>query len=113
MNDKTAADPLLDDTKSKKKKKGKKSAGKKQKVKKAASNGEASIGRPASDLTVERRKKVLKYAQAKDGVTNIALAEKLDCTTAQSQTVCRSLVAAGKLKMVKDKESGRVVYKAS
>ena len=77
---------------------------------KAASD---SMGRPPSAETAERRKKVLQAARAKNGVSNIVLAEKLGVTTAQSQSVCRPLVVAGELKMKKDKETGRVVYVAA
>lgn len=78
-----------------------------------AKTADATMGRPASELTLERRKKVLQFAKAKNGVDNVTLAEKLGCTTAQSQMVCRSLIAAGKLKMAKDRETGRVTYRAA
>ena len=119
MNEKTV-DPLLEDSPPKTKAKGKTKAKAKGKstakpvVKaKAVKSDDATMGRPASELTVERRKKVLQFAKAKNGVDNVSLAEKLGCTTAQSQMVCRSLVATGKLKMAKDRETGRVTYRAA
>lgn len=113
------ADALLDDSPSTKKAKAVKKGAAKAKAKvakkaaKAAKNGDGSMGRPASEQTIERRKKVMQYAKAKDGIDNVSLAEKLGCTTAQSQTVCRSLVAAGKLKLNKDRQTGRVTYKVA
>jgi hypothetical protein len=78
-----------------------------------AKSADGTMGRPASEATVERRKKVLQFAKAKNGIDNISLAEKLGCTTAQSQMVCRALVNAGKLKMAKDKLTGRVTYRVA
>ncbi len=113
MTEKT--DPLLDDAPAPKAAKKAKPAKAKAKpaAKAKAEKKEGSMGRPASEQTLERRKKVLQFAKAKNGVENVALAEKLGCTTAQSQMICRSLVAAGKLKMAKDRETGRVTYRAA
>jgi hypothetical protein len=119
MTDKTT-DPLLEDApkavkakgNGKAKAKATKPAAKPAKAK-AKTAGDATMGRPASEQTLERRKKVLQFAKAKNGIDNVALAEKLGCTTAQSQMVCRTLVSTGKLKMAKDRETGRVTYRAA
>jgi len=84
-----------------------KAKGKKAKAEKGA------VGRPASEKTQEMRKKIVQLARNKNGVANIDLAEKLGLTTAQSQTIARPLVSAGEIKLVKDKASGRVVYRAA
>lgn len=70
----------------------------------------AVSGRPASEATLERRKTALRLARSKKGVQNTDLAEKLEISTAQSQAICRALVAQGKLEPRKDPKSGRVTY---
>jgi hypothetical protein len=113
-----ADDPLLSDSsdepaapkKAKPKAKAKVKPEVKTKAKKPASN--ASFGRPASDETQGYRKKALQFAKAKNGVDNVSLAEKLGVTTAKSQSIVRPLVAAGQLKLAKDKATGRVTYQA-
>jgi hypothetical protein len=103
-----AIDPLLDDAKPAKK-------SVKKPAKAPAKKAEASnvMGRPASETTQERRKLAMRLAKNKNGVDNVTLAGKLGVTTAQSQTVCRALVAAGQLKVTKDRETGRVTYRAA
>lgn len=115
MTEKTT-DPLLEDAPKAAKAKGNGKAKAKAKPKakaKTKTAGDSTMGRPASEQTIERRKKVLQFAKAKNGIDNVSLAEKLNCTTAQSQMVCRSLIATGKLKMTKDRETGRVTYRAA
>ena len=118
MNERT--DPLLEDApkakgNGKAKAKAKAPKGKVAKAVKAKAKAPADggMGRPASEATMEKRKKVLQFAKAKNGIDNISLAEKLGCTTAQSQMVCRTLVTSGKLKMTKDRDTGRVTYRAA
>lgn len=93
-----------------KKKVSKKAAAKPVKAKKAKAE---KSGRPVSAAVAERQKEAIKAAKLKNGVANIDLAKRLGVSTAASQSVCRPLVAAGVLKMQKDKETGRVVYRAA
>lgn len=78
---------------------------------KAAKKEAGTTGRPPADDTLERRKKVIQLGKRKDGIANIDLAQALQVSTAQSQSICRPLIAVGQLKMTKDKATGRVVYK--
>ena len=96
---------VLDDTPSEKSK----SNGKKRVLKKK----KLVMGRPVSKATASRREKILSLAKGPKGIDNISLAKKLGISTAQSQTVCRAMIAQGQLKMAKDKGSGRISYKAA
>ncbi len=100
------SDDLLDETTTPKEK-----SVKKAKKKSEAKNG--SQGRPASTETQELRARALKLAKRKNGIANIELAGELGVKTAQSQAILRPLVAAGTVKLVKDKETKRVVYQAA
>lgn len=79
-------------------------------VAKEETNG-ALNGRPPSEKTLDARKRILQFGRRQDGITNIELAQQLEVTTAASQSLARPLVAAGRLKLIKDKENGRIVYK--
>lgn len=103
------ADLIDGDKPTTKKRVAKKAAAKADSLKVTNEMVETGGGRPASKETIDQRKKILRVA--KNGITNVDLAEKLGVTTAKSQSLAKPLVNKGLLEVERD--GTRVLYRTA